>query len=208
MRDVCPTAAAACLREMVRGRSAIPSFSRPAAIAPEVTTTNETPSAERAAVIWAARARIVDIRSPAPGSVTVPLPSLTTTRRTRGDDTISRRGVPARCSGDMRPPPAKGQQPVEQGSDPLPGDRGNEMDVPLRMSDPGQRTLRVFPGARQVHLVEREQHGTVGEFGTELLQFLPDRAICRDDPGGVLRRVEHVDQPLRPFRVLQEPVSQ
>src|SRR5512132_2903451 len=118
MRDVCPTAAAACLRDTVRGRTAIPSFSCPAAIAPEVTTTNDTPSAERAPESWAARARTADDRSPVPGVVTVPLPSFTTPLRTRGDDTISLALFPACRSGDMRPPLSEGQHPVQQGRDP------------------------------------------------------------------------------------------
>src|SRR3990172_6010654 len=197
MREVCPTAAAACLRATVRGRSVIPSFSRPAAIAPEVTTTNETPSAERASTIWAASARIVDMRSPAPGSVTVPLPILTTTRRTRGNDTISRERFPAFRSSDMRLPPPKGQQSVEQGRDPLPGDRGDAVDIPRGVPDLLHRALRVFPGSRQVHLGEHEQGGTGGEFGTELFHLRPDGAVCRDDPVGILRGVDHVHRPPR-----------
>ncbi len=67
------------------GASAIPSFFLPAAIAPEVTTTKETPDSDHAEESCAASARMVGSRSPFSGSVTVPLPSLTTTRRIPGN---------------------------------------------------------------------------------------------------------------------------
>src|SRR5437764_1162062 len=76
-----PTAAAACFSGIERGRSGSRSRAIPVAMAPELTSTMRRPS-RTAAMSWAS-APIRASEAPAPGSVTRPVPTFTTRRRTR-----------------------------------------------------------------------------------------------------------------------------
>src|SRR5512145_2149165 len=165
MSVVWPTAAAACFSATVRGFSAIPSFLRPAATAPEVTTTTWTPRVSQSRATWAASARMVVSRSPRDSSVTVPLPSLTTIRRILPARRISLR-MPA-CSDFIRWTSPEGHQPVQEGGDPLPGDRGNIIRIPLGEIQHAPGPLGRLPRPRHVHLVEGEQGRLAGELGPE-----------------------------------------
>src|SRR5512139_1399638 len=205
MSVVCPTAAAACLRETVRGRSAMPSFFLPAAIAPDVTMTKEIPAP--GAVTWAARARIADSRRPVSGSATIPLPSFTTTRRNRREERIARRSgtaTPPRARSDaMRLPPSKLHETVEKPLQAFAGDRGDVMGLPLGVTDGPPRLPGVLPRPREVHLAEGQEGRAGRQFRPEPIQFLAHGPVRLHDPGRLLPRVDDVDEPFRPLDVLQ-----
>ena len=79
----CPTAAAACFSGIERGRSGRARRAIPVAIAPEVTSTTSRPPSARAPAMSAASAAIRRRSGPVDPVVIWPVPTFTTSRRTR-----------------------------------------------------------------------------------------------------------------------------
>src|SRR3990167_6225491 len=193
-----PTAAAACVSGIDRRRSARPSLATPVAMAPELTSTTWRPG--RTAAISSARAAMRVGEAPVPRSVTSPLPTFTTSRRTR----------PRRRSRVFRLAPGprgracrepRGERAYELG-EPAAGDRRDRAELePLRRAVALQPLENRRPGAPrtvgldQVDLVGDDDLRTLGErrrVGTELPV---DRVqVLHRIPSGQWIEVEEVDQ--------------